>query len=45
MALLLFRHALSMTDDGDGSGDDDDASTFFSVIDCGGFILAVLNCY
>lgn len=30
MALLLLRHALSITDDGDGEGDDD-ASTFFSV--------------
>lgn len=29
MALLLLRHALSITDD-DGEGDDD-ASTFFSV--------------
>ncbi|KAH6822417.1 RING/FYVE/PHD zinc finger superfamily protein [Perilla frutescens var. hirtella] len=30
MALLLLRHALSITDDGDGEGDDD-ASTFFSL--------------
>ncbi|KAL6566467.1 hypothetical protein OROGR_002082 [Orobanche gracilis] len=30
MALLLLRHALSITGDGDGDGDDDDASTFFS---------------
>lgn len=40
MALFLFRHALSMADDGDGNGDDDDASTFFSVSDCGGFLFA-----
>ncbi|KAL6505608.1 hypothetical protein OROHE_022987 [Orobanche hederae] len=31
MALLLLRHALSITGDGDGDGDDDDASTFFSL--------------
>ncbi|KAG8383086.1 hypothetical protein BUALT_Bualt05G0148000 [Buddleja alternifolia] len=30
MALLLLRHALSLTGDGDGDGDED-ASTFFSV--------------
>ncbi|KAG6405628.1 hypothetical protein SASPL_133220 [Salvia splendens] len=30
IGLLLLRHALSITDDGDGEGDDD-ASTFFSV--------------
>ncbi|KAI3452843.1 hypothetical protein Pfo_009506 [Paulownia fortunei] len=32
MALLLLRHALSITGDGDGDGDgDEDASTFFSL--------------
>ncbi|CAM8885729.1 unnamed protein product [Rhodiola kirilowii] len=38
MALLLFRHALSMTDDGNG---DDDASTFFSLflLRAAGFLL------
>ncbi|KAL0364012.1 UNVERIFIED_CONTAM: hypothetical protein Sangu_0498800 [Sesamum angustifolium] len=30
MALLLLRHALSITDDGDGEGEED-ASTFFSL--------------
>ncbi|KAL1556681.1 hypothetical protein AAHA92_12270 [Salvia divinorum] len=30
IGLLLLRHALSITDDGDGEGDDD-ASTFFSL--------------
>ncbi|KAL7148969.1 hypothetical protein ABFS83_05G009000 [Erythranthe nasuta] len=30
MALLLLRHALSITGDGDGDGDED-ASTFFSL--------------
>ncbi|KAL3840589.1 hypothetical protein ACJIZ3_025180 [Penstemon smallii] len=31
MALLLLRHALSISDDGDGEGEDQDASTFFSL--------------
>ncbi|KAL9687483.1 hypothetical protein QQ045_031886 [Rhodiola kirilowii] len=40
MALLLFRHALSMTDDGDGNGNDD-ASTFFYLflLRAAGFLL------
>lgn len=32
MALLLLRHALSITGDGEGDADED-ASTFFSVSD------------
>lgn len=31
MALLLLRHALSITDDGGDTEGDDDATTFFSV--------------
>lgn len=32
MALLLLRHALTITN-ADGDDDDDDASTYFSVIE------------
>lgn len=34
MALLLLRHALSITDDTDGDSEEDDASTFLSVSFC-----------
>lgn len=40
MALLLLRHALSVTD----SDGDDDPSTFFSVSDTSSFWLSSLCC-